>query len=124
MPGSLKLYIAGVVTLSALALMVATFVFPADPRIALRLSIPGTLAAGRPSSLEMALGVGFWTVLALATSAFPVKLPRGTHQAVCRWFWLNWSGFGDRSVRRGVGGIAADAGRPPTIRSAEQTFDT
>ena len=82
MPGSLKLYIAGVVTLSALALVVATFVFPADPRIALRLSVSGALASGGPSSLEMALGVGFWTVLALTTSAFPVKLPRGTHQAV------------------------------------------
>ena len=35
MPRSLKLYIAGVVTLSAVALVVATLVFPVDPRIAL-----------------------------------------------------------------------------------------
>ncbi len=82
MSRSLKIYIAGVVTLSAFALVVATFVFPADPRIALSLSAPGALALSKPSSLEMALGVGFWTVLTLTTSALPVKLPRGTHQAV------------------------------------------
>ena len=35
MPRSLKIYITGVVTLSAIALLVATFVFPAEPDIAL-----------------------------------------------------------------------------------------
>ena len=35
MPRSLKVYITGVVTLSALALVVATFVFDADEQIAL-----------------------------------------------------------------------------------------
>ena len=33
MPQPLRIYIAGVVTLSAIALGVATLVFPADPRI-------------------------------------------------------------------------------------------
>jgi len=82
MPRSLKIYIAGVVTLSAFALVVATFVFRADPRIALNLSDPGDRVSGGPSQLEMALGIGFWTILALTTSALPVKLPRGTHQGV------------------------------------------
>ena len=35
MPRSLKIYITGVVTLSALALVVATLVFDADKKIAL-----------------------------------------------------------------------------------------
>ena len=82
MPRSLKIYIAGVVTLSALALVVATFVFPVDPSIALRLPIAGATEASVPSTLELALGVGFWTVLALTTSALPITLPRGTQQAV------------------------------------------
>jgi putative nucleotidyltransferase with HDIG domain len=82
MPRSLKLYITGVVTLSALALLVATFVFDVDRRIALRLSETGVGATGNPSDMELALGVGFWTLLTLVTSALPVKLPRGTQQAV------------------------------------------
>jgi hypothetical protein len=81
MPRSLKIYIAGVVTLSAVALVVATFVFPADPRIALDL----TGSAGsdpEPSGVEIGLGVMFWTVLTVVTSALPIRLPLGTHQAV------------------------------------------
>jgi putative nucleotidyltransferase with HDIG domain len=78
MPRNLKIYIAGVVTLSAIALAVATFVFPADGSIALRL----TGATSRPSGVEIALGVLFWTALTLVTSALPVKLPLGSHQAV------------------------------------------
>ncbi len=82
MPRSLKIYIAGVVTLSAFALVVATFVFPVDPRIALGLPGSTTTATIVPSSQQLALGVAFWIALTLITSALPVKLPRGTHQAV------------------------------------------
>jgi HD-GYP domain-containing protein (c-di-GMP phosphodiesterase class II) len=82
MPRSLKIYIAGVVTLSALALVVATFVFPADPRIALGLPGSGGSGTTTPSSIQLALGVAFWVALTLITSALPVQLPRGTHQAV------------------------------------------
>jgi len=82
MPRSFKIYIAGVVTLSAFALIVATFVFAADERVALRIATPGTGAPGNPSTVELALGIGFWTLLTLITSALPVKLPRGTQQAV------------------------------------------
>jgi HD-GYP domain-containing protein (c-di-GMP phosphodiesterase class II) len=78
MPRSLKLYIAGVVVLSALALVAATLVFPADPRIALKVD----LGNPTPSGLEIALGIGFWTILTLITSALPVRLPLGSHQAV------------------------------------------
>ena len=38
---------------------------------------------GLPSpSAEILLGVVFWIALTLVTSALPVKLPMGTHQAV------------------------------------------
>ena len=78
MPRSLKIYVTGVVTLSAIALLVATLVFPAEPGIALLLGPKGS----SPSQLEIALGVAFWIFLTLVTSALPVKLPMGTHQAV------------------------------------------
>ncbi len=79
MSKSLRLYIASVVAIGVIALVVATLVFPPDPAIALRLaSDRGT----PPSSLEILLGIAFWIVLALLGSAFPVQLPRGTHQAV------------------------------------------
>jgi putative nucleotidyltransferase with HDIG domain len=64
-----------------LALVVATFVFPADPRIALNLGGPEPALAG-PSQGEIGLGILFWTLLTLLTSALPVKLPLGSHQAV------------------------------------------
>jgi putative nucleotidyltransferase with HDIG domain len=79
MPKSLKLYVTGVVAVGAIALIVATLVFPADPGIAIPLA-DGT-AAG-PTDVEILLGIAFWIVLALLGSAFPVQLPRGTHQAV------------------------------------------
>ncbi len=82
MPRSLKVYIAGVVTLSAVALVVATLVFRAEPQIALNLTRLSGATPFEPSQTEIALGVAFWTLLTLVTSALPVKLPLGTHQAV------------------------------------------
>jgi len=78
MPRSLKVYIAGVVALGAVALGVATLVFPAESPIALVAG--GGLA--RPSTFEILLGVAFWTALTLIASALPVRLPLGTQQAV------------------------------------------
>jgi putative nucleotidyltransferase with HDIG domain len=78
MPKSLKLYIAGVVALSALALVVATLVIPVDPNIAL---VRDTVD-GSATGTQILLGVAFWTMLTLLGSAFPVVLPRGTQQAV------------------------------------------
>ena len=79
MPKSLRIYIAGVVTLSALALGVATLAFPADPGIAL---VVNRDAGVGPIEFEIVLGVLFWTLLTLIASALPVRLPLGTHQAV------------------------------------------
>jgi putative nucleotidyltransferase with HDIG domain len=83
MPRSLKLYITAVVTLSAVALVVATLVFPVDKyaqKIALTLPLGGSAAA--PTQFEILLGIAYWTFLTLLTSALPVKLPLGTHAAV------------------------------------------
>ncbi len=80
MPKSLKLYIAGVVAVGAIALTAATLVFlPPHPEIAARLT---STPSSPPTDLEVLLGVAFWTILTLIGSAFPVRLPRGTHQAV------------------------------------------
>jgi putative nucleotidyltransferase with HDIG domain len=77
MPSNLKAYIAGVVTISVVALVFATLLFPADPRIAIDVG-----QGSRASDLETLLGVAFWTVLTLIASALPVKLAQGTQQAV------------------------------------------
>jgi putative nucleotidyltransferase with HDIG domain len=78
MPKSLKLYIIGVVTASAIALAVTTFVFPPSDQIAL---VP-LGHEGAPSTLQVLMGIGFWTLLTLVSSALPVQMPRGTQQAV------------------------------------------
>jgi putative nucleotidyltransferase with HDIG domain len=86
MPRNLKLYITGVVTLSAFALVAATLLFPAESRIALTFTtahIPGvTLAVDEPSSVQVYAGILFWILVTLAASAVPVKLPRGSQRAV------------------------------------------
>jgi putative nucleotidyltransferase with HDIG domain len=78
MPKSLKLYVAVVVVIGALALVAATFLYPPKPAIAI--AFPGS--AGSPTTAELALGILYWTTLTLIGSAFPVQLPRGTQQAV------------------------------------------
>jgi hypothetical protein len=77
MPRSLKLYVTAVVTTGAIALVVATFLFPPRPGIAIRLDVFATSPA-----IGYALGIAYWVVLTLIGSAFPVQLPRGTQQAV------------------------------------------
>ena len=84
MPRSLKLYIAGVVTLGVFALLVATLLWPPLEQQEIALTL--TYHSGSPSvtatQLEILLGVAFWTLMTLVTSAVPVKLPLGTQQAV------------------------------------------
>jgi len=69
------------VTLSALALLVATRLFPAEPGIALGLS-PAIGGSVNPSQFQILGGIAFWTLLTLLASSAPVLLPRGSHQAV------------------------------------------
>ena len=101
MPRSLALYIAGVVVLSAIALVAATLVFPADPRIAIKVD----LAAPSTSGLEIALGIGFWTTLTLITSALPVRLPLGSHHAVAMAPIIAAMALGGPAVGGWVAGI-------------------
>jgi putative nucleotidyltransferase with HDIG domain len=77
MPRSLKLYIATVVAVGAMALVAATFLFP--PRAAIALRAGGGTAA---SSNEVALGILYWTAITLIASAWPVLQPRGSQIGV------------------------------------------
>jgi HD-GYP domain-containing protein (c-di-GMP phosphodiesterase class II) len=69
MPKSLGIYIAGLVTVGALALAITSFVIPIDAHI--RLNLFGS------EDLDLVAGVAFWTGLALLASAAPVQMPRG-----------------------------------------------
>lgn len=78
MPRSLKLFITGLVAASAMALIVASFVFASstDWPLGIRpdIAIPLTSSA----ETNVIAGVVFWIVLTLFTSALPVQMPRGT----------------------------------------------
>jgi putative nucleotidyltransferase with HDIG domain len=79
MPRSLKLYIVGVVTLGAIALVVTTLVFPPEPGVALRfVSVQGQ----PPVTIEIWAGISFWIVVTALASAMPVQMPRGAQVAV------------------------------------------
>jgi putative nucleotidyltransferase with HDIG domain len=82
MPPSLRNYVIGVVTLSACVLAVATLMFPATDGIALGPSKILDPTAPAATQTQIWLGIAFWIVATLVTSALPVKLPMGTHQAV------------------------------------------
>jgi putative nucleotidyltransferase with HDIG domain len=74
----LKLYIAGLVSLCAFALVLTSFVFAQDSRLILgmwpEISIP--LTASREANAL--LGLAFWTAITLFAGALPVRMPRGT----------------------------------------------
>ena len=79
MPRLLKAYIAGVVALSAVALVAATLVIPVNPSIALPL---GGSPAAQPTQVELMAGIAFWILLNLVVAALPVTLTHGTQQSV------------------------------------------
>jgi hypothetical protein len=70
MPKSLSIYIAGLVTVGALALGITSFVIPVDAHIGLPLF--------GSESLNILGGIAFWTALTLLASALPVTMPRGS----------------------------------------------
>jgi len=107
MPRSLKLYVTGVVTLSVVALVVATLVFPANPRIALSQSVFSASDVVTPSTSEVLLGVAFWVVLTLIASALPVRLPMGTHLAVSMATVIAAMSLGGPAVAGWVAAIGA-----------------
>jgi putative nucleotidyltransferase with HDIG domain len=76
MPRKLKLYIAGVVALSAIALIVTTLAFPITENQAIA---SGFEFFGKGAGLA---GVVFWIGVTLIASATPVRMPRGAMFAV------------------------------------------
>jgi HD-GYP domain-containing protein (c-di-GMP phosphodiesterase class II) len=78
MSRSLKLYIAGLVSISAVALLLTSFVFAQHdgwvlgmrPEIAIPLNIS--------PEIDALAGVTFWIVITLFAGALPVRMPRGT----------------------------------------------
>jgi putative nucleotidyltransferase with HDIG domain len=74
MARGLKLYIAGVVAASAVALVVTTLLFPLHPSLG-----SGWEAFGDRAPL---VGLVFWCVVTVLASALPVRMPRGTLVAV------------------------------------------
>jgi putative nucleotidyltransferase with HDIG domain len=70
MTRSLKLYIAGVVALSAVVLIATTLLCPIERPLGAGFQLFGDRA---PFT-----GLVFWTLLSLAASAMPVRMPRGT----------------------------------------------
>jgi putative nucleotidyltransferase with HDIG domain len=75
MPRSLKLYIAGVVTVSAVALLVTTLAFREHETFL-------SVGLGLSGEVGFFAGFAFWTILTLLASALPVQMPRGTLVAV------------------------------------------
>jgi putative nucleotidyltransferase with HDIG domain len=77
MPRALKLYIAGLVSTSAVALVITSLVFAGRPGYILGMR-PEISAIQPPTEVGVAAGLVFWTLLTLFASALPVRMPRGT----------------------------------------------
>ncbi len=67
---SLKVYIAGLVAVCAIALTVTSLVIPVDQLIRLRVF--------DDVALDVAAGIAFWTAITILASAMPVEMPRGS----------------------------------------------
>ncbi len=74
MSRGLKLYIAGVVAASAIALGATTLAFPIQGGIGVGFGFLG--------DQSVVIGLVFWTVLTAVASALPVEMPRGSLVAV------------------------------------------
>lgn len=82
MPKRLKLYVFGLVTAGVVALAVASLLSfrRTDWPLGIRPAI--ALPFGSDSEAAVITGLVFWTMLTLAASALPVRMPRGTQVAV------------------------------------------
>ncbi len=76
MPRTLKIFVAGLVTIGAFALVGTSLAFGAHPGWVL--GVRTNIAIGGTSESAVIAGVLFWTVVTLFASALPVTLPRGT----------------------------------------------
>src|SRR2546426_4657458 len=80
MSRSLKLFITGLVSISAVALVLTSFVFSSDPtRIAgLRPEIAIRQADTPATPTLVFAGLVLWLVITLFAGALPVRMPHGT----------------------------------------------
>jgi hypothetical protein len=76
----LAIYLAGLVAAAALGLLAASLAFHVDPQIALQLD--GDTRPETATSLEILVGISFWTLVTLVASALPVQLTAGVQVAV------------------------------------------
>ena len=78
----LKLYIFGLVTACVFALAVTSLVYLPRPDLLLGSRPTISLPSNTSTPQAVALGLLFWTIVTLAASALPVRMPRGTQVAV------------------------------------------
>ena len=82
MSRSLKLYVTGLVSVSAIALLLTSFVFSARTDLILGMRPEISIDPEHPSELNVLLGVLCWTFVTFFAGALPVRMPRGTMVSV------------------------------------------
>ncbi len=78
MSRSLKAYTTGLVGVSAIALLLTSFVFSQSAGLLLGMRPEIAIVRGDPSTASVAAGLAFWTLITLFAQALPVRMPRGT----------------------------------------------
>jgi putative nucleotidyltransferase with HDIG domain len=82
MSRSLKLYIAWLVSFSAVALLLTSYWFAGNEAYTLGVRHSIALPLTASPRLNVVLGMTFWTVITLFAGALPVRMPRGTFVSV------------------------------------------
>jgi len=78
MSRSLKLYVAGLVGVSAVALLLTSFVFSNRPGFVLGMRTAIAIPIAGSDELRVFAGLAFWTLITLFAGAMPVRMPRGS----------------------------------------------
>jgi putative nucleotidyltransferase with HDIG domain len=82
MSRSLKLFLAGLVSISAIALLLTSFVYSGSGGLFLGMRPEISIDQAHPSELNVLLGLLFWILITLFAGALPVRMPRGTMVSV------------------------------------------
>ena len=82
MSRSLKFFLTGLVSVSAVALVLTSFVFSGNGGLILGMRQEISIDLGNPSELNVLLGMLFWILITLFAGALPVRMPRGTMVSV------------------------------------------
>ena len=78
MSRSLKLYITGLVSLSAIALVLTSFVFASRSDLVFGIHPEIGPKSGQSIQIDVLIGLAFWTALTMFATALPVRMPRGS----------------------------------------------